>query len=201
MKFWEGTVRPVLSTRIPLFSRRERPDRELARSFPHVRMGFSLFIDGKRSDTATVDISDEYGRSHSLSFDFFARQLNFLASYYNSWPFLNSQLEGLKNQLRERYPGSDIRISKELFLRGDRISSYTVKNDNYFMMGDNRDNSADSRYWGYVNRNFVKAKAFILYFSLDSDTPWSEPWSKIRWSRIGKLIRSWNGLHPPTYYR
>ena len=68
-----------------------------------------------------------------------------------------------------------------------------VQNDNYFMMGDNRDNSADSRYWGCLNRNFIKAKALILYFSLDKETAWALLPLKIRWSRIGKLIRSWRG--------
>jgi hypothetical protein len=52
----------------------------------------------------------------------------------------------------------------------------------------------DSRYWGYVNRNFVKAKAFILYFSLNKETPYLLLPLKIRWNRIGKLIRGWDGL-------
>ena len=66
-----------------------------------------------------------------------------------------------------------------------------MKYDNYFMMGDNRDNSLDSRYWGYLNHNFIKAKAFILYFSLNKEIPlWQLP-LKIRWERIGKLIRVW----------
>jgi signal peptidase I len=78
-------------------------------------------------------------------------------------------------------------------MNGKPVTEYIVKYDNYFMMGDNRDNSADSRYWGYLNRNFVKAKAFILYFSLDENVPvWKLP-LKIRWNRIGKLIRSWDG--------
>jgi len=64
------------------------------------------------------------------------------------------------------------------------------------MMGDNRDNSLDSRYWGYVNYNYVKAKAFILYFSLNETTPYYMLPMKIRWERIGKLIRSWDGENP-----
>jgi signal peptidase I len=62
------------------------------------------------------------------------------------------------------------------------------------MMGDNRDDSMDSRYWGFLNRNYIKAKAFILYFSWDDAVPlWQLPLG-IRWNRIGKLILSWDGL-------
>lgn len=84
-------------------------------------------------------------------------------------------------------------IRKHLVLNGKEIDKYVVKNDNFFMMGDNRDNSLDSRYWGYLNQNYVKAKAFILYFSLKKDVPLVLLPLKIRWDRIGKLIRSWDG--------
>jgi signal peptidase I len=64
-------------------------------------------------------------------------------------------------------------------------------------MGDNRDNSADSRYWGFVSTENVKAKAFVIYFSFEnSDQKFSfgNPFSwwripfKIRWTRLGKII-------------
>jgi signal peptidase I len=62
------------------------------------------------------------------------------------------------------------------------------------MMGDTRDDSMDSLYWGFLNRNYIKAKAFILYFSWDDKVPlWQLPLG-IRWNRIGKLILSWDGL-------
>ena len=55
-----------------------------------------------------------------------------------------------------------------------------------FVMGDNRDNSQDSRFWGFVNINEVKGKAFIVYFSWDSNA--QKLLNMIRWTRFGKRI-------------
>jgi len=57
-----------------------------------------------------------------------------------------------------------------------------VPADSYFVMGDNRDNSQDSRYWGFVKREKIKGKAFLIYWSWDSDRHW------LRWWRLGKYI-------------
>jgi signal peptidase I len=56
----------------------------------------------------------------------------------------------------------------------------TVPADNYFMMGDNRDNSQDSRYWGFMPRDYVKGKALFVYFSFGE----GGGLANIRWSRL-----------------
>ena len=58
----------------------------------------------------------------------------------------------------------------------------TVPDDHFFMMGDNRDNSQDSRYWGFLPRDYIKGKALFVYFSFGEES--SGLLSNIRWSRM-----------------
>jgi signal peptidase I len=176
-----------------------KEDRKLAESFPKVRIDLSLLMDGKPADTVTVNVQSPFNQSLAISFGQFVRQYAY--NNITAWIEFKTFIEYLENKVRESVGEQPFAIKKELYLEGKRIDSYTVKYDNYFMMGDNRDNSADSRYWGYVSRKFIKAKAFILYFSLDSETPMILLPLKIRYNRIGKLIRSWDGLNPPKYYK
>ena len=73
----------------------------------------------------------------------------------------------------------------KLYIDGTEVSEYTFNQDYYFMMGDNRHNSLDSRFWGFVPANHVVGKGFFIWLSLD---PTESFFSKIRWSRFFKLI-------------
>lgn len=65
----------------------------------------------------------------------------------------------------------------------DNMGPITVPPDAYFVMGDNRDNSYDSRFWGFVETSEVRGKAFIIYWSWDSNH------FGVRWNRLGSMIR------------
>lgn len=65
----------------------------------------------------------------------------------------------------------------------DNFGPVTVPPNSLFVMGDNRDESADSRYWGFVDLKDVEGKAFIIYWS------WNREDRNLRWTRIGTLLR------------
>lgn len=83
-----------------------------------------------------------------------------------------------------RYEGNDVEQNGDSFLiNGITTNTYTIKQDYYFAMGDNRDNSEDSRFWGFVPNDHVVGKAVILYFSWDAER------TMPRFGRIFNLIR------------
>jgi signal peptidase I len=71
---------------------------------------------------------------------------------------------------------------------GESLGRYEVPASSYFVMGDNRNNSQDSRYWGYVKAEKIKGKAFIIYWSWDGERDTRALWERVRWGRLGRLI-------------
>ncbi|WP_138475948.1 signal peptidase I [Dyadobacter bucti] len=69
---------------------------------------------------------------------------------------------------------------------GAAITSYTFKQDYFFMMGDNRHNSADSRYWGFVPMDHIVGKAVFVWMSIDPNP--TSFFNKIRWNRLFRVI-------------
>jgi signal peptidase I len=73
-------------------------------------------------------------------------------------------------------------------INGVPVSSYTFKKDYYFMMGDNRDDSLDSRFWGLVSRDMVVGEAFIVLFSWNRNIPFSKLFKLIGSVRTDRIL-------------
>ncbi len=79
----------------------------------------------------------------------------------------------------------------KITIDGKEVNSYTIQKDYYFMMGDNRDDSADSRYWGLVPRDLVVGEALMIYWSWDPSISFSNFFrllGSVRVNRIAKLV-------------
>jgi signal peptidase I len=88
--------------------------------------------------------------------------------------------------IRDYDHNDDVRIEGDrLFIDGQEVQEYTFHQNYYFMMGDNRHNSLDSRYWGFVPEDHIVGKAFFIWLSIDKDASF---FNKIRWSRFFRLI-------------
>lgn len=72
-----------------------------------------------------------------------------------------------------------------LIVNGETLSSYTFNKDYFFMMGDNRHNSADSRYWGFVSEDYIVGEASFIWMSWDTNGSFL---NKVRWNRLFNAI-------------
>lgn len=90
----------------------------------------------------------------------------------------------LYKRIIDVFEGNQLEIKgRDIYINGVLSNSYTFKMDYYWMMGDNRDLSSDSRYWGFVPENHILGKASFIWLSLDKEKSFL---SKIRWNRFFK---------------
>ncbi len=85
------------------------------------------------------------------------------------------------------YEGNQLEVKPEgIFVNGELAESYTFKYNYYWMMGDNRHNSQDSRFWGFVPEDHIVGKAVFVWFSWDSNAKGF--FNKVRWNRVMTVI-------------
>lgn len=85
------------------------------------------------------------------------------------------------------YEGNRIEVKDgKIYINGQETTRYTFKMDYYWMMGDNRHNSADSRFWGFVPEDHIVGKPIFIWLSLDQDRGWLD--GKVRWNRLFKFV-------------
>ena len=84
------------------------------------------------------------------------------------------------------YEGNELEVRDgKIFINGEQTTKYTFKMDYYWMMGDNRHNSADSRYWGFVPEDHIVGKPIFIWWSSDPDR---HGFSGIRWNRLFRMV-------------
>jgi signal peptidase I len=109
---------------------------------------------------------------------------------------LNSQSLPFYKRIIEVYEKNNLTVNgNEIFINGKLASSYTFKQNYYWMMGDNRHNSEDARFWGYVPFDHVVGKPVFVWFSWDTNGQGLA--NKIRWERVFTTV---HGTGKPVSY-
>ena len=94
----------------------------------------------------------------------------------------------LYTRIIQVYEHNDLKVDGNVvYINGKPATQYTFRMNYYWMMGDNRHNSADSRFWGFVPEDHIVGKAVFVWLSLDKDKSLLE--GKIRWSKMFRMIR------------
>ena len=103
-------------------------------------------------------------------------------------------------QIIKNYENNDLQIvGDHIFINGVKTNSYTFKQDYFYLIGDNRHNSLDARYWGYVPFDHVLGKPVMVWFSWDANAPsLGAKLKSIRWDRMFTTV---HGEGKPTSYR
>ena len=87
----------------------------------------------------------------------------------------------------ERYENNKLEVvAGEIYINGKVATTYTFAMDYFWMMGDNRHNSADSRFWGFVPENHIVGKALFVWMSWDKN---AKGLNKIRWNRLFSSVK------------
>ena len=88
----------------------------------------------------------------------------------------------LYKDIIERYEENSLKVvGGEIFINNEIVTSYTFKMNYYWLMGDNRHNSADSRFWGFVPEDHIVGKASFIWMSWDKN---AKGLKKVRWNRL-----------------
>lgn len=98
---------------------------------------------------------------------------------------INTATLPLYKRIIEAYEENDLEVrGEQIWINGKQADSYTFKMDYFFMMGDNRHNSADSRFWGFVPEDHVIGKPRLIWLSVDKE------YGGIRWNRMFRIVKA-----------
>ena len=147
-----------------------------------------------RSVTMNVDVySPEYSNSEKLIFPFSSEFKWTRDNFGPVWiPSKDATVEltladlPLYQRIITSYEGNTLEVKEgKIYINSEETQSYTFKQDYYFMMGDNRHNSLDSRYWGFVPEDHIVGKPAVIWLSIDGNEKFPK---NIRWRRFFKFV-------------
>jgi signal peptidase I len=159
-----------------------------------------------KNNPFTKSISKELTPAGNYDASIFPHNENYAWSVDNFGPIyipeagetveLNAESLPFYKRIIEEYEKNDLTINgDEIYINGKLTSSYTFKQDYYWMMGDNRHNSEDARYWGYVPFDHVVGKPVFIWFSWETNGEGIA--NKIRWDRVFTTVHG--GGKPVSY--
>jgi signal peptidase I len=114
---------------------------------------------------------------------------------------INSESIPFYKQIIKNHEYNDLAINgDDIYINGEKADTYTFKQDYFYLIGDNRHNSLDARYWGYVPFDHVLGKPVMVWFSWDPSTPFfsAARFKSIRWDRMFSTV---HGDGKPVSYR
>src|SRR3989442_462788 len=173
----EGAQIPGTNARLPGFESPRRGDIIVFAYPKNPELNYVKRVIGVAGDRVEMRIGEVRVNGKALSEPYVQRVH---PGHDVSDPEFNSQkdyLRGAAGALRAYHPTRDT------------WGPLLVPPGKFFVLGDNRDNSADSRYWGFVDANAVKGRPLVVYFSYDREAHDALPWlTDIRWRRLGSVI-------------
>ena len=173
-----GAQIPGTSARLPAFERPHRGD-VIVFAYPKdPTITYVKRVIGVGNDVVEMRDGQTYVGGRALEEPYIQRIDPLHDGYDSDFNWQREYLVGRNDEERRRYHPTR-----------DTWGPLRVPANNYFVLGDNRDNSADSRYWGFVDASAIKGRPLVVYFSYDRGTRDALPWlTDIRWSRLGSLI-------------
>ncbi len=159
---------------------------------------------GNSAIDSVIQIIDPVGQA---GYNLFPQSANYQWNYDNMGPIylpeagktvpLNLEVLPLYKKIIRDYEGNALSVSgNQISINGKVTNSYTFKQDYYWMMGDNRDHSEDSRAWGYVPENHIVGTPIFIWMSVDNFNDGIGNW-KVRWDRMFTTV---NGAGEPVSY-
>ena len=174
-----GAQIPGTNARLPAFHSPQRGD-VIVFAYPKDPMlSYVKRVIGEPGDVVEMRGGQMYANGRALEEPYVQRTDPLHDGYDPDFAWQREYLVGATPEQRRRYHPTR-----------DTWGPLRVPDVNFFVLGDNRDNSADSRYWGFVDQSAVKGRPLVVYFSYDRSTHDPLPWlTDIRWGRLGSLIR------------